>query len=325
MNCPGGVTRHSTCWETEITSLTQRAQRIRPKAEILRFLIQRSSLPCLVGRNTRRFQEVHTVSLYGLGRDGTPGSLLDICFHPFEHLPCEIGKLSKLRYLALASFSVLPPSVRNLRCLRTLIRYSHQASIFLAAEIWVIKQLRHLYFRKCFYFPNVQPEQENYLLKLSRSNLALTKLQDRYNQGECSCSSVALTNLKKLGIRESEEECLTAEQMSGKLKKLVLLEHLETFKGFFIKPWILKQCDVFPPTLKKLTLRGCQLPWDLMTILCKLPKLEVLKLKDYAFQGSEWEPTDERFQQLKFLLLDGTDLIHWKASSFQFPKLESLF
>ncbi|KAM3343502.1 putative late blight resistance protein R1B-14 isoform X1 [Capsicum galapagoense] len=297
------------------------------------------------------------------GRDGTPGScsqvdsfltftnftcltVLDMCFQPFDHLPSEIWELSQLRYLALASFSVLPSSVRNLRCLRTLIRYSHQASICLPAEIWVIKQLRHLYFRKCFYFPNVQPEQENYLLKLSRPNLALTKLQDRYNLGECSFSSVALTNLqtlsyitfgsitrrvfegmpnlKKLGIRESEEECLTAEQMSGKLKKLVLLEHLETFKGFFIKPWILKQCDVFPPTLKKLTLRGCQLPWDQMTILCKLPKLEVLKLKDYAFQGSEWEPTDERFQQLKFLLLDGTDLIHWKASSIQFPKLESL-
>ncbi|KAM3204230.1 hypothetical protein P3L10_027639 [Capsicum annuum] len=53
-----------------------------------------------------------------------------------------------------------------------------------------------------------------------------------------------MPNLKKLGIRESEEECLTAEQMSGKLKKLFLLEHLEAFKGFFIKPWILKQCDL---------------------------------------------------------------------------------
>ncbi|KAF3664425.1 putative late blight resistance protein -like protein R1A-4-like [Capsicum annuum] len=62
-----------------------------------------------------------------------------------------------------------------------------------------------------------------------------------------------MPNLKKLGIRESEEECLTAEQMSGKLKKLFLLEHLEAFKGFFIKPWILKQCDVFPLTLEKLT------------------------------------------------------------------------
>lgn len=55
-----------------------------------------------------------------------------------------------------------------------------------------------------------------------------------------------------------------------------------------------------------------------------LPELEVLKLKDYSFQGSEWESTDERFQQLKFLLLDGTDLIHWIVNSIQFPKLESL-
>ncbi|XP_055807568.1 putative late blight resistance protein homolog R1B-14 [Solanum dulcamara] len=298
------------------------------------------------------------------GRDGTPGScsqvdsfitftnfkwltVLDICFQPFDHLPSEIWQLSTLRYLALASFSVLPPSVCNLRCLQTLIRYSHQSSICLPAEIWEIEQLRHLYFRKCCYFPKVQPEQKDYQGRFSHSNLALTKLQTfSYHLGESSRSNLALTklqtlsyitfgsikrrffkdmpNLKKLGIRESEEECSTAKQISGKLKKLVRLEHLERLKCFFINPWILKQCDVFPPTLKKLTLRGCQLPWNQMTILCKLPQLEVLKLKDYAFQGSEWEPTAECFQQLKFLLLDGTDVIHWKASSIQFPKLESL-
>ncbi|PHT85113.1 hypothetical protein T459_13556, partial [Capsicum annuum] len=257
-------------------------------------------------------------------RDGTPGScsqvdsfitftnfkwltVLDMCFHPFDHLPSEIWELSQLRYLALSNFSVLPPSVCNLRHLQTLFRYSNQASICLPAEIWVIKQLRYLYFRKCCYFPNVQSEQEDYLLKLSDYNLALTKLQTlpyypgkfsrsnlaltnwqtlRNHLGELSCPVLSLTklqslcyitfgsitrgifegmpNLRKLGIRESEEERLTAKQISGKLKKLVLLEHLETLKCFFINPW------------------------------------------------------------LKFLLLDGTDLIHWKASSFQFPKLEGL-
>ncbi|PHT61190.1 hypothetical protein T459_34966 [Capsicum annuum] len=277
-------------------------------------------------------------------RDGTPGScsqvdsfitftnfkwltVLDMCFQPFDHLPSEIWELSQLRYLALSNFSVLPPSVCNLRHLQTLFCYSNHPSICLPAEIWVIKQLRHLYFRKCRYFPNVQSEQEDYLLKLSDYNLALTKLQTlpyypgkfsrsnlaltncqtlRNHLGELSCLVLSLTklqslsyitfgsitrgifegmpNLRKLGIRESEEERLTAKQISGKLKTLVLLEHLEALKCFFINPW----------------------------------------LKDYAFQGSEWEPTDERFQQLKFLLLDGTDLIHWKASSFQFPKLEGL-
>lgn len=279
------------------------------------------------------------------GRDGTPGScsqvdlfitftnftwltVLDICFQPFDHLPCEIWQLSKLRYLALASFSVLPPSVCNLKSLQTLIRYSHQASIYLPAEIWKIEKLRHLYFRKCCYFPDVPSEQKVYPDSSSCFNLALTELQTLSYITFGSITRVVfkgMPNLKKLGIRDSEEECLPAEQMSIDLKKLVLMKHLETLKCFFIKPWRLQRNDVFPPTLKKLTLRGCQLPWYQMTILCKLPKLEVLKLKDYAFQGSEWEPTDhERFQQLKFLLLDGTDLIHWKASSIQFPKLESL-
>lgn len=242
----------------------------------------------------------HATSFLCFGRDGTPGScsqvdsfitstnftwltVLDICFQPFDHLPCEIWQLSSLRYLALASFTVLPPSICNLRYLQTLIRYSHQASICLPAEIWEIKQLRHLYFRKCCYFPNIQSEQKDYPGKSSHSNLALTRLPTfSYHPGEFSRSNLSLTKLqtlsyitfasikshifkgmpklKKLGIRESEEERLTAKQMSEELKKLVLLEKLETLKCFFIKPWILKQCDVFPPTLKKLTLRGCQLP-----------------------------------------------------------------
>ncbi|KAM3325058.1 putative late blight resistance protein R1B-14 isoform X2 [Capsicum chacoense] len=276
------------------------------------------------------------------GRDGTPGScyqidpfisftnfvfstVLDMCFQPFDHLPSEIWKLYSLRYLALASFDVLPPSVRYLSCLQTLIRYSQQSIICLPAAIWNIRKLRHLYFRKCCYFCD---ELEDYVVWLSSFDLALTKLQtlSYITFGSVTKSVVeGIPNLKKLGIRERKEDCLTAEQMSGNLRKLVPMKHLETLKCFFINPWILQQCDVFSPTLKKLTLRGCQLPWSQMKILCKLPKLEVLKLKYYAFRGSEWEPTDEHFQQLKFLLLDGTDLIHWKASSIQFPSLRVLF
>ncbi|KAF3680553.1 putative replication protein A 70 kDa DNA-binding subunit B-like [Capsicum annuum] len=111
-------------------------------------------------------------SLLCFERDGTPGScsqvdsfisftnfkwltVLDMCFQLFDHLPSEIWELSQLRYLALSNFSVLPPSLCNLRHHQTLFHYSNQASICLPAEIWVIKQLRHLYFRKCCYFPNV--------------------------------------------------------------------------------------------------------------------------------------------------------------------------
>ncbi|KAM3324948.1 hypothetical protein P3S67_000072 [Capsicum chacoense] len=103
-------------------------------------------------------------------RDGTPGScyqidpfisftnfvfstVLDMCFQPFDHLPSEIWKLYSLRYLALASFDVLPPSVRYLSCLQTLIRYSQQ---------------------KCCYFCD---ELEDYVVWLSSFDLALTKMQ----------------------------------------------------------------------------------------------------------------------------------------------------
>ncbi|KAM3287204.1 hypothetical protein P3S67_020634 [Capsicum chacoense] len=230
------------------------------------------------------------------GRDGTPGScyqidpfisftnfvfltVLDMYFQPFDHLPSEIWKLYSLRYLALASFDVLPPSVRYLSCLQTLIRYSQQSIICLPEAIWNIRKLRHLYFRKCCYFCD---ELEDYIVWLSSFDLALTKLQtlSYITFGSVTKSVVeGIPNLKKLGIRERKEDCLTAEQMSGNLRKLVPMKHLETVKCFFINPWILQQCDVFSPTLKKLTLRGCQLPWSQMKILCKLPKLEVLKLK----------------------------------------------
>ncbi|PHU06442.1 hypothetical protein BC332_22931 [Capsicum chinense] len=278
----------------------------------------KSSLPC-------------ASSFLCFERDGTPGScsqvdsfitctnfkwltVLDMCFQPFDHLPSEIWELSQLRYLSLSNFSVLPPSMCNLRHLQTLFRYSNQASICLPAEIWVIKQLRHLYFRKCCYFPNVQSEQKDYLLKLSDYNLALTKLQTlpyypgkfsrsnlaltnwptlRDHLGELSCLVLSLTklqslsyitfgsitrgifegmpNLRKLGIRESEEERLTAKQIYGKLKKLVLLEHLETLKCFFINPW-----------LEGFVRKNCYCLYEIPEDVAEIPTLQFIELYHYS-------------------------------------------
>ncbi|KAL2515432.1 putative late blight resistance protein-like protein R1B-13 [Forsythia ovata] len=55
-----------------------------------------------------------------------------------------------------------------------------------------------------------------------------------------------------------------------------------------------------------------------------LQNLEVLKLRDYAFIGSEWEPTEGEFCQLKVLLLEETELVHWKADNIHFPRLQKL-
>lgn len=61
-----------------------------------------------------------------------------------------------------------------------------------------------------------------------------------------------------------------------------------------------------------------------MKIIGSLPNLEVLKLKRHACDGTEWETTEGEFDQLKFLLIDTTDLHLWTTESCTFPRLERI-
>nr|GMD41395.1 putative late blight resistance protein homolog R1C-3 isoform X2 [Ipomoea batatas] len=68
-----------------------------------------------------------------------------------------------------------------------------------------------------------------------------------------------------------------------------------------------------------------------MDTIGELPHLEVLKLKDFAFFGSKWEPSKQGFRELKALLISRSNLKHWDRSyclrerqivHFVFVKLE---
>lgn len=59
-----------------------------------------------------------------------------------------------------------------------------------------------------------------------------------------------------------------------------------------------------------------------MSTIGMLPYLEVLKLKVYAFKGTQWGPLDGGFRLLKVLQIGKCDLVHWKASGHHFPRLE---
>ncbi|KAG8368566.1 hypothetical protein BUALT_Bualt15G0058800 [Buddleja alternifolia] len=139
---------------------------------------------------------------------------------------------------------------------------------------------------------------------------------------------LSMPNLKKLGIRETEED----HHLRGWFEKLVYLEKLETLKYTFsnpfvssnLKPFRLPLSDNFPPKLVKLTLSGTSFPWEDMLKLGKLPKLEVLKLRNYAFSGALWRSREGGFCCLKFLLIGSTDLEVWEADGTPFPKLERL-
>ncbi|KAL7114567.1 hypothetical protein ACP275_04G128700 [Erythranthe tilingii] len=137
-----------------------------------------------------------------------------------------------------------------------------------------------------------------------------------------------IPNLKKLGITYSSDDLYEQEWSKYCLNNLVHLHKLEELK-FHAMPHDYDRSDlsrnlVFPLTMKKLTLSGCNLPWESMTIVGSLPNLEVLKLKKGAFRGLEWEMTEGEFCRLKVLVMDRTDPRVWITESSHFPTLEVL-
>nr|XP_009796331.1 PREDICTED: late blight resistance protein R1-A-like [Nicotiana sylvestris] len=91
-----------------------------------------------------------------------------------------------------------------------------------------------------------------------------------------------------------------------------------------VPPLLLPPADAFPQNLKALTLCMTCLWWKDLSIVGKLPKLEVLKLIGDACKGKEWEAADHGFPRLKFLYLRDVDFQYWRAGCHHFPFLERL-
>lgn len=133
------------------------------------------------------------------------------------------------------------------------------------------------------------------------------------------CKRIA--NVEKLSIVYDD---LTSENSSCDFVSLHLLESLKC--GFKKKAnWdnLLRNLT-FPSSLQKLA--GVIF---LRSMIGSLPNLQVLKLKNNSFTstGGEWNPVEEAFPRLKFLLLHDCDLINWNisaADTCNFPALEKL-
>ncbi|CAI9095416.1 OLC1v1031369C1 [Oldenlandia corymbosa var. corymbosa] len=80
----------------------------------------------------------------------------------------------------------------------------------------------------------------------------------------------------------------------------------------------------FPSSIKKLTLSNFQLPWSHISVIGRLPNLEVLKLKSKTFEGPSWTTEEEHFLNLKCLKLDTLNIVHWNASGDHFSRLQQL-
>ncbi|XP_042039198.1 putative late blight resistance protein homolog R1B-14 [Salvia splendens] len=235
--------------------------------------------------------------------------------------PSELVHLTHLRYLSLTYNGKLPASLSQLTNLLVFIvrRYPDiiiMGKSILPVEIWYMKQLRHILLTECD-FPNLPETQAG-------DSPLLENLQTLSAINAANCTQEFfknVPNLKKLGV--------WIEAPASVSLYLDHLQDLEAFKFRVLNPIpgkeiYLERDLVFPEKLEKLSLSGCGLSWDRLADIGPFPCLQVLKLRQFAFQGPEWKPEDDQFPELKLLLIDCLDLKILKIGSSCCENLESL-
>ncbi|PIN14425.1 Apoptotic ATPase [Handroanthus impetiginosus] len=236
-----------------------------------------------------------------------------ICFRlsllgVLDALTIRFLKLVQLRYLALTYSGKVPGSISKLWNLMYLIVHRHLSikkssrnSSYLPMEIWNMKELRHIQVMG----GNLRDPYGAVLSNL----LTLSDI----SVNSCSKEILKRTpNLRKIGIQieltpDSVEPLYCFDHISH-------LSYLESLKCVVVNPMPSSQVfgpiTTLPSSLIKLSLRGLGFPWEYMRTIAKLPRLEVLKLRCYAFQGPVWETSDDVFLSLNYLLLEDIDLVH---------------
>ncbi|KAL0385116.1 UNVERIFIED_CONTAM: hypothetical protein Sradi_2905900 [Sesamum radiatum] len=162
-------------------------------------------------------------------------------------------------------------------------------------EIWDMQELRNL------------QVMGSDLLDPTTQDACLPKLVTLLGISVGSCTKEVLRripNLNKLGTRielplDVAEPLFCSDHLADH-------RYLESFKCSIVNPSPRLQVlgrshpifPILPLGLRKLTLSGLGFPWKYMSNIAKLRNLEVLKLRCYAFQGSEWKTFEGEFEEL---------------------------
>ncbi|KAG8378817.1 hypothetical protein BUALT_Bualt07G0024300 [Buddleja alternifolia] len=216
------------------------------------------------------------------------------------------------RHSNFSSFS----SIHLLWNLQTLIFYGcFVQPIVLPSEIWEMSQLRHIKIRPAVLPYPAENEKKHYTILENLDTLSEI-LDFRFSMGVLK----RIPNMKKLRITYFNDSREDWSYYS--LYNLVYLSKLESL---YLKAKIFSSNIIgLPHSLKKLVLNGCRMPWEDMTVIGSLPNLEVLKLKDDAFEGPEWDLVEGEFVRLKLFSIGSSNLVQWRAEKIHFPCLETL-
>ncbi|XP_073119065.1 putative late blight resistance protein homolog R1A-10 isoform X2 [Henckelia pumila] len=250
----------------------------------------------------------------------------------FGYFPPQVLELVNLRYMALLCDGDIPASITKLWNLQTLIifRSCYQKISDLPAEIWIMTHLRHV---RCEGTQLLCPTAAKF--DFVKKHIFLENLQTLSGLWNLEFSKEMLRsipNIKKISVLYDLSSLIGNEWSDYQLENLGNLNQLEALKICVI-PELTRYVNLkyrskfrfqFPRSLKTLTLGGVKIAWHDLAIVGSLPNLEVLKLKDLACVGTEWEPNENEFRELKVLVLEELDLKHWKADSNHFPSLQRL-
>ncbi|KAL3501087.1 hypothetical protein ACH5RR_035536 [Cinchona calisaya] len=245
--------------------------------------------------------------------------------------PEEIMQIVHLRYLALrGGITKVPSSISILWNLRTFVVKGLESWICLPETIWKMKSLKHVHVSRkaVISLGDYELEESTQLNEIKTfSTLALHQVA----QSEKVLRR--LTGLRKLRCVVSESQLYDRKSIQfpgfDSLKNLESLTlSMNSFEGLtsYSRMHIQFQIFSFPLTLKKLTLHKLGLPWRAISKLWQLLNLEVLKLREQAFEGKLWDMEKEvvQFVNLKLLELSNLNIERWIVTTDAFPRLEQL-
>ncbi|KZV24874.1 hypothetical protein F511_14757 [Dorcoceras hygrometricum] len=243
-------------------------------------------------------------------------SIDDICSHE------EVLQLVNLRYILSGDELNILELLSLTWNLQTVDFGDTLNTVFLPTEIWEMPHLRHLKIgHGDFYLPD--PPSTN--SKNGRRDIfELKNLQTLSTIRNFRCTKEVLRripNLKKLGTTYKR----FSDGFGWDYYEIYNLVHLRNLESFTLESdEKLPQNLCFPRSLKKLTLKYCEVYWGYLTVVGSLPHLEALNLMYGAVVGREWNPVEGQFLKLKSLRIYDTDLEEWVADSSHFPNLEKL-
>ncbi|KAG8379536.1 hypothetical protein BUALT_Bualt07G0099200 [Buddleja alternifolia] len=189
-----------------------------------------------------------------------------------------IETLVHLRYLAIRA---MPASIgSSLVNLEFLVVHKE---VFISSSVLKLAKLRYLQAGNTIFRDDCDSTQMvtrslEYVSTVHISNLIdeeMLKCTPHLCKLKCTCVPLFMDDEETLSYRYPDLRFLT------ELESLTMIGKLY---GDAMDTKV-----TFPSSIKKLTLSGLELSWEMMSIIGALPNLEILKLRRQAFEGEIWE------------------------------------